>query len=59
MKISLSLVYGMGKEFEKGEFDTALSFHGTGGIALEDSDFVTFVTPNHLPEVIFIFFSSK
>lgn len=35
-------------EFEKGEFDTALSFHGTGGIALEDSDFVTFVTPNHL-----------
>ena len=40
-------------EFEKGEFDTALSFHGTGGIALEDSDFVTFVTPNHLQESLY------
>lgn len=27
--------------------------HGTGGIALEDSDFVTFVTPNHLQESLY------
>ena len=37
--------------FEKGEFDTALSFHGTGGILKEDS--VTFATPNHLQESLY------
>ncbi len=37
--------------FEKGEFDTALSFHGTGGILRDDS--VTFVTPNHLQESLY------
>ncbi len=37
--------------FEKGEFDTALSFHGTGGIIKDDS--VTFATPNHLQESLY------
>lgn len=37
--------------FEKGEFDTALSFHGTGGILKEDS--VIFATPNHLQESLY------
>ena len=38
-------------EFEKGEFDTALSFHGTGGILRDNS--VIFVTPNHLQESLY------
>lgn len=37
--------------FEKGEFDTALSFLGTGGILKEDS--VIFATPNHLQESLY------
>ena len=37
--------------FEKGGFDTALSFHGTGGIF--NDGFITFVTPNHLQESLY------
>lgn len=37
--------------FEEGEFDTALSFQGTGGVLKDNS--VTFATPNHLQESLY------
>lgn len=41
-------------DFEKGEFDTALSFHGTGAV-LNDINSVSFVTPTHLQESVYSF----
>lgn len=45
-------------DFEKGEFDTALSFHGTGAV-LNDINSVSFVTPTHLQESVYSFSEEK